>query len=175
MIRGDGMIFYHGSTDGDIKEFNTHNSNRKLYLTTSRLVALTYISKSFPNMFKTAEDDRECFIDIVDGLYEAVTKNQSGYIYTLEVDDATEVLQDNNCGHKHCFYSISDARILNKEEIKDLYKELSVYKEKGDFFIKRANQISEENRKRVIQSIHKVYEELEKPLKGKRDFMYLLK
>ena len=166
------MIYYHGSIDGNIKEFNI--SNRKLYITTSRLVALTYISKSFPNMFKTAEDGRECYIDIVDGLYEAVTKKQSGYIYTLDVDDAIEVLQDNNCGHKHCYYSISNVKILKKEKVEDLYQELLFFEEKGEFFIKRANEISEENRKRAIQSICKTYEGLKKPLKGKRDFMYLL-
>ena len=168
------MRFYHGSLTDNIEELSTKHSNGKIYFTSSRLVALTYLSKSFPNMFRSNRNV-EVYDEVVEGLFKSVTQGQSGFIYTIDIqEDFNKLPQDNNCGHQHCFYSTQNAKIVNKKKVKDLYQELLKYQKSGKFKVITPQEISEQKRKLMIENICKVYNSLEKPLKNKRDFMYML-
>ena len=164
------MRFYHGSLTDNIEELSTQYSNGKICFTLSRLVALTYLSKAYPNMFRS-DKNVEVYDEIVDGLLESVTKGQSGFIYIIETDDFCEIAHGPACGHNHCFYSTRNAKVVKKEKIDDLYKELLKYIQSGEFVVVKPD---EQRRKIMIENILNNYEKLEKPLKNKRDFMYLL-
>ena len=165
------MIFYHGSPNDNITELSIDYSNGKIYFTSSRLVALTYLPRAYPNMFRT-DKNLEIYEEIVDGLFENATKGQSGYIYTIETDDFFELEQGPTCGHKHCFYSSKNAKILQKEKIEDVYQELLKYIKTGEFKIVKPDS---DRKKEMIENILKDYQKMEKPLKRKRDLINLLK
>lgn len=168
------MRFYHGSTEDNIKELSTGCSEGKVCFTSSKIVALTYISKSFPNMFRT-QGNIEVYDEIVDGLFQNVTKEQAGFVYTVEVEDYHEIPFGPNCGHKGCFYSLQNTKVVKKEKITDLYEALLKYIKLGQFKVITPRELGEERCEKMIENISNIYDNLEKPLKRKRDFMYLIK
>ncbi len=148
------MPYYHGSNAPGIKKLVTsHSLDGKVYVTSSRLVALTYAAKVFPNNFTTRKDGQEIFLEHLPNLFEIMLKGKSGYIYTLEDKNYFPVKQSKNCGHLNCFYINEDVNVIKCEFIEDLYSELLKYAKTGEFKIIPYNEISQSERERAIREI----------------------
>lgn len=174
MILGEMMKFYHGSKDANITKLTTHHSkDGYVYATSSRLVALTYAARRYPNLF-FSQNGRECFLEIKPNLFEIMTKGKSAYIYTLEQKNFSPVLQNNACGHQHCFKVNEDVCVIGKKYIHDVYNELMKYKARGQFKIIHYNEIDEETKNNVIQLIKERVKKLDKQtLENQENFWYL--
>ncbi len=150
------MKYYHGSLSPEIKELTTqHSKDGYVYVTSDRLVALTYIARSFPNMF-FSKNGKEVFWELKEGLFEAMVKGKSGYIYTLEDKPYEEIPQSNNCGHQHCLRVKENVKVVGREFVEDVYVELMNYAEKGEFEIIRFETIPQEVREREANKIRDI-------------------
>ena len=149
------MILYNGTkTSGDIKEFTIeHSKDGYVYGTSSRLVALEYMSNVFPDMFVSGSGIREwpnkypkmfqgidmskeLYIEIVPNFFEIFTKDREGWIYELEdTNDLEEVPQGKKCGHAHCFRSPHNLKVKNVQYISDVRSELQKYIDSGELQI----------------------------------------
>lgn len=147
------MQFFHGSRDGGILELTTsHSKDGYVYATSSRLVALTYVARSFPNLF-TSINDRECFLEVKSNIFEKMTKNKSGYIYLLEAKDFEPVPQGPRCGHKCCYRIKENVKVVSKECIEDAYEELLKYVKSGEFKIVHEDEMPQEKKERIVAQI----------------------
>ena len=148
--------YYHGSQSGEIKELITsHSKDGYVYVTSSRLVALTYIARSFPNLFFT-KNGKEVFWELKKGLFEEMVKDKSGYIYTLEKKDYESIPQNNKCGHQYCMRVKDNVKIVEKEYVENVYEELLKYLGKGEFEIIRYDNIPEEVREKECAKIKEI-------------------
>lgn len=147
------MQFFHGSRNDNVLELTTRQSrDGYVYSTSSRLVALTYMARSMPNLFSTF-NGKEVFFELKPNLFEKMVKNKSGYIYLLESKDFEPVPQSNRCGHRDCYKVKEDVKVIGKEYIKDAYAELQKYVKSGEFKILTEDEISPERKERMIQQI----------------------
>lgn len=123
------MSFYHGSKNSNLKVLKkNHSKDGYVYATTSRLVALTYATRSFPNLFVT-DNGKVCFFELIPNLFEKMTKSKKGYIYTLKnIDFEIVQLQKNKCAHNNCWLTNHDVQIESKETIEDIYVELYIHR-----------------------------------------------
>ncbi len=136
------MKYYHGSRDGNLTELTTnHTKDGHVYVTSSRLVALTYAVHSRPNLFSTDENGKECYWELKPHLFEIMTKGKSAYIYTLENKDYEPVPQSNKCGHQHCYRVQQNVKVISKEFVPDIYEELLKYAKSGELNIVRCEQM----------------------------------
>jgi len=56
------MKYYHGSKEGSIKELTTnHSKDGLVYVTSNRLIALTYAIRGYPNLFTTLPNGQKFF------------------------------------------------------------------------------------------------------------------
>lgn len=139
------MPYYNGSGKGDIKEFKVSLSrDGYVYATDSRLVALTYIARVYPNMFVT-RNGKECFLEIVPDFFEKTVKGRSGYLYTLENAQGFEsVPQSNKCGHTHVVRISKDVKVTKVEFISDIYSELLKYIHSGELIIQKFDTLDKD-------------------------------
>lgn len=146
------MKFYHGSKDGSIKELSTsHSGDGKVYVTNSRLVALSYAVRGYPNLFTTLKSGKEAFLELVPDLFEKMIKGKTAYIYTLENKEYIPVIQNNKCGHTNCYCCNENVSVIEKEYIKDAYVEFFKYIENGEFIVVNYKDIP--NREQKIKDI----------------------
>lgn len=155
------MTFYHGSTNPNLKALEkNHSKDGYVYATTSRLVALTYAARSFPNLFVT-HNGRVCFLELIPNLFEKMTKFKKGYIYTLVNANFDHVeLQKNKCAHQYCYRTSNDVAVVSKETIDDIYSELLKYQKQGEFKIYKNNEIPKERRDEMIKEIIQIAKSL---------------
>lgn len=147
------MNFYHGSKDDNILELTTsHTRDGYVYATSSRLIALTYIARSKPNLFSTFKG-QECFFEIKPNLFKEMVRNKSGYIYLLENKDFEPIPQNNKCGHCDCYRIKENVKVVGKEYIKDAYEELKKYIESGDFKILTEDEIPLEQKRKWLSKL----------------------
>lgn len=165
------MEFYHGSKSADIKELVTsHSKDGYVYATSSRLVALTYAARVYPNLFFSM-NGKEYFWELKPNLLEKMTKNKSAYIYLLQDKDFEPIPQSNRCGHQNCYRVQEDVKTIKKEFIADAYEGLLKYAEKGEFQIIRENDIPIEKKKSMISEIAECAKSLsEEELSNKNNF-----
>ena len=150
------MEFYHGSQSAEVRELNTtHSKDGFVYVTSSRLVALTYVARSYPNLF-FSKNGKEVFMELKKGLFETMVKGKTGYIYTLENKDYESLPQNNKCGHQHCLRVQENVKVVDKEYIEDVYSELLKYASKGEFEIIKFETISQEIRERELNKIRDI-------------------
>ncbi len=163
------MKFYHGCRDGNIKEFKTELSrDGYVYATSSRLIALTYIARVFPNMFKT-EKDKEVFIEIVPNFFEDTIKGCSGYVYLMEnKKNFIPINQDKNCAHSNSFKIKENVKVVSVEYIEDVYQELNKYIESGQLIIRKFETLSQEEIEKHIDAILKIDNEMHNKLTNNR-------
>lgn len=157
------MIFYHGSTNPNLKLLEkSHSKDGYVYATTDKLVALTYAARRFPNLF-TTQNDKIYFFELAPNLFEKMTKGRSGYIYTLKDNDFSPVIQQKQkCAHQNCYRTTNDVQILSKEKITDIYEELLKYEKQGKFVIYRYYNIPDDTKNKMINDIVKVAKTLPK-------------
>lgn len=156
------MNFYHGSKADNILELTTsHTRDGYVYATSSRLIALTYIARSKPNLFSSF-NGQECFFEIKPNLFKEMVKNKSGYIYLLENKDFEPIPQNNKCGHCDCYKIKENVKVVGKEYIKDAYEELKKYIESGDFKILTEDEIPIERKEKMIEQIKDIAKSLPK-------------
>lgn len=149
-------MFYHGSLNPNITELTTnHSKDGYVYVTSSRLVALTYVARSFPNLF-FSKNEKEVFWELKEGLFETMVKGKSGYIYTLEDKLYENIPQNNYCGHQHCLRVKENVKVSDREFVEDVYSELLIYAQKGEFEIIRFETIPEEIREREANRIRDI-------------------
>jgi len=166
------MKYYHGTKDGSLKELTTsHNKDGLVYVTSDRLVALTYAIRGYPNLFTTLPTGKEAFLELVPDLFKKMVKGKSAYIYTLEDREYNEVKQNNKCGHSKCFSYDKNVKVVSKEYIEDAYVEFLKYIEKGQFIVIKFEDIP--NREQIIKNI------LDKASKvdfsNKENYLHLIK
>lgn len=150
------MKFYHGSLSPEITELTTnHSKDGYVYVTSSRLVALTYVARSFPNLF-FSKNGKEVFWELKPCLFETMVKGKSGYIYTLEDKPYEEIPQSNHCGHLNCLRVKENVRPIDREFVEDVYAELLEYAQKGEFEVIRYETISKEIRERESKKIRDI-------------------
>ena len=146
------MSYYHGSRDDSLKYLSIeHNKDKLVYVTESRLVALTYAVRGYPNLFTTLINGKEAFLELVPNLFEKMTKGKEVYIYTLEDSNYKKIIQNNKCGHKNCYSCDKDVRVVSKEYIKDAYDEFKKYIDSNEFIIITSENIP--NREKIIKDI----------------------
>lgn len=154
------MQFFHGSKDDNVLELTTsHSRDGYVYATSSRLVALTYLARSKPNLFSTF-NGQECFFELKPNLFDKMVKNKSGYIYLLENKKFEPVPQSNKCGHCDCYRTKENVKVVGKEYIKDAYEELQKYVKSGEFKILTEDEISLERKEQMIKLIKNVAKSL---------------
>ena len=165
------MQYFHGSQNGNIKELvTTHSRDGYVYATSNRLVAITYAAKAFPNLFSSI-NGKECFWELKPNLFELMTKNKNAYIYLLQDKDFQPIPQSDRCGHQNCYRVHENVKVIKKEFIKDVYKELLKYAEKGEFKIIRENEIPPERKSAMIANIVEYAKSLnEEELNNKNNF-----
>lgn len=154
------MQFFHGSKDNNILELTTSKSkDGYVYATSNRLVALTYIARSKPNLFSTF-NGQECFFELKPNLFKEMVGNKSGYIYLLENKNFEAIPQSNRCGHCDCYRTKENVKIVGKEYIKDAYEELQKYVESGEFKILTENEIPYQQKEQMIKQIKDIAKSL---------------
>ncbi len=148
------MNYYNGTEfNGDIKEFKVSKSkDGYVYATTSRLVALTYIARVYPNTFTTI-DGQECFLEIVPNFFENSVKGRSGYLYTLEETNFKPVEQSNKCGHAGAVRTAQDVKVKSVEYIEDIYSELLKYIKSGQLQIKKFDSLDKNYIKNLLPKL----------------------
>lgn len=168
------MSFFHGSKNGDIKELTTsHSKDGLVYVTSDRLVALCYASRSFPNLFST-KNGKETFIEIKPDLFKLMTKGKKVYIYTLENRDFVPVKQSTKCGHQNCFYSTENVKVIKKEEIPNAYEEFLKYQKNGEFNLIKYEDIDEKSKKLITEELENIVEAMSNEEKNdKNQFWYM--
>ena len=141
------MKYYHGSQDANIQELTTvHSKDGLVYVTSSRLVALTYAVRGYPNLFTTS-NGKEVFLELVPGIFEKMTKGKSAYIYTLENKKYSKINQNKLCGHTCCYSYNKNVKVIDKEYIDDAYQEFKKYIDKGLFTIIKCEDIPNKEKK----------------------------
>lgn len=154
------MQFFHGSKDGNILELTTsHSRDGYVYATSSRLVALTYMARSKPNLF-SSYNGQECFFELKPNLFKEMVENKSGYIYLLENKDFEQVSQNNKCGHQNCYRTNENVKVVDKEYIQDAYEELLKYVKSGEFKILTEDEIPHERKEQMIKQIRNIAKSL---------------
>lgn len=147
------MAFYHGSRDDGITQLTTsHTKDGFVYATSSRLVALTYAARSFPNLFSTS-NGKECFWELKPNLFKKMTQGKSGYIYTLEEKNFEPIPQGPKCGHKNCFKVAENVKVVKKEYIPDVYQELLKYIQSGEFLLVSYKNMDSARREKMTKDI----------------------
>lgn len=147
--------YYHGSSSGTLEELSTnHGRDGRVYVTDSKLVALTYGVRTFPNLFTTLQNGKEGFLEIIPNLFERMTKGKTAYIYELEQGEYTPVVQNNQCGHGHCYSVNHNVKVVGKEHIKDAYEEFLKYIAKGEFVVVKKEDIPQQQFKAIISIIN---------------------
>ena len=155
------MTFYHGSTNPNLKVLKkNHSKDGCVYATTSRLVALIYSVKSFPNLFATY-NGQPCFWELIPNIFEKMTKFKKGYIYILENHNFDHVeLHKNKCSQLYCYRTDNDVQIIRKEIVNDIYSEFLKYQKKGEFKIYKFDEIPKEKRDKMIKEISQIAKSL---------------
>lgn len=147
------MQFYHGSKENNITELTTnHSRDGYVYATSSRLVALTYMARSQPNLF-SSQYGQECFFELKPNLFKEMVSNKSGYIYVLESKDFVPAPHSINCGHKNCYRINENVQVVSKEYIEDAYTELLKYVESGELKILTENELLPKEKEQMIKQI----------------------
>ena len=166
------MGYYHGSKDGTIEELKTdHTKDNRVYVTNSRLVALTYAVREYPNLFTTLPSGKEAFLELIPGLFSEMVKGKKCYIYTLEDRKYVPLDQSDKCGHVNCFYINENVRVIKKEYLQDAYSEFLKYIDMNEFVIVKPEDIP--NREKIIQKI--IETEGNVDLSNKESYVSLLK
>lgn len=168
------MKFYHGSKDSNIKQLNAnHTKDGFVYATSSRLVALTYAGRCFPNLFSSM-NGKEYFWELKPKLFEKMTKGKSAYIYTLEEKEFKPISQNLRCGHQHCYRVSQDVNVVGREFIPDVYDELMKYESTGEFVLMRYENIDETKRKMMIAEIVKCVKSIsDDEINNKENFWHI--
>ena len=148
-----------------------YTKDNRVYVTDSRLVALTYAVREYPNLFTTLPTGKEAFLELVPGLFSAMVKDKQCYIYTLEDKEYIPVSQSNKCGHTNCFCINENICVIKKEYIQDAYVEFLKYIDKNEFVIVKPENIP--NREKIIQKI--IESESKVNLSNKESYVSLLK
>lgn len=162
------MSYYHGSRNDSLKYLSIDNSKDKLvYVTDSRLVALTYAVRGYPNLFTTLTTGKEAFLELTPNLFKKMTKGKKVYIYTLEDSDYKMVAQNSRCSHSNCYSCNKDVKVIKKECIKDAYDEFLKYIDSNEFIIIKSEDIP--NREEIIKDI--IEKQYSSNINNKENFM----
>ena len=146
-VKGIEMDFYHGSTVKgltELKPFAKPNSNLReacVYLTTSRQVALHYISNfrnlPFRSPMLDIKEEVIVYQEMYSGALELSCKGVSGYIYHCIGD--YEMCE--NHGVKTCAVSYKPVPIVDVEYIDDVFEKIMEYKKQGKFIYEKYEEL----------------------------------
>lgn len=165
------MSFYHGSKDSNLTTlYCNYNSFKEVYVTNDKLVALVYASREFPNLFYQMKDGTIIFNEIVPNLFSKMFSNKICYIYTAEDLEYSPIVQGNHCAMQNCFSINKDVKLINKEIVSDCEKELLKYVKSKRLIIKRINDLSINEIKKIINGILALKDYDESKLRGKKNY-----
>jgi len=162
---------YHGSKTGGIERLRVNKTRSdKIFLTESRLAALIYAVRSFPNLF-VFQRGREHFLEVKPQLFERLFKGKTAYIYTVEVKDVEKVKTSAKYSRDNCFSVSRDVLVKSCEVIEDALSELSKYVSSGELVLERYEDLSSKE----LEAINKDIEESLLYIKNKKEYEEFLK
>ncbi len=141
----DSKAFYHGSKLEGLKQLEVNKTNHgSIYLTTSRLVALTYAVRGFPNLF-ISKDGKEVFLEIKPNLFKNMFDKKKAYIYHVESGNYKVAKTNQQTSRDNCYISDRNVKIISCEKIDNAFEELNKYVASGELKLMRFEEFSKEH------------------------------
>ena len=105
------MKYYHGSSDGSLKELTTSHYGGKLYVTDSYPMAIMYAGCSLRNWNYDKDRDLLILYEVCENAFEKMYKDKKCYIYNCDINDA---IKDERNISNHAFV-VNHNVVLNEE------------------------------------------------------------